>query len=385
MKRAIFWFVLLIFTFILVELLGQAVYRITKGVFTWEALHRQDNVFNIRAFTELVNDERLVTNRKNFSCYFTKSSVYLRVPESKIKEAWLVKTDSKRFRVGTNEYFGDRPNIVFIGDSVPFGWGLDGRETVPSQFYALLKKTPAHEFGVINAAVPSYSLYQAIKRYEYEINGKFPVKYVVLQIFDPAMQFLIWGKKWDRRMCWTSKDSLAYSRELVKKIDESGSPLRIILERYSSIHRFIYILKVKLQRIEAPSSSLDIADQKAFRQFECEINSELEELYGSLSAQNIPLVIMPINLSDHFLSSAEKDSPGGLDKKLVTIVGVMNEVFKKFASTHKNTYYFDVGAYFESIGKRDLFIENDPCHLSSHGAVRQAEFLLQKSLDNDLL
>jgi len=44
---------------------------------------------------------------------------------------------------------------------------------------------------IINAAVPSYSLNQAVYRYIYEIQNIFPVSVIVLQAYDPAGNFLL--------------------------------------------------------------------------------------------------------------------------------------------------------------------------------------------------
>ena len=48
-------------------------------------------------------------------------------------------------------------------------------------------------FGVVNAALPSYALAQAVARYAHEIHGRMVVDTVYLQIYDPASQLALRG------------------------------------------------------------------------------------------------------------------------------------------------------------------------------------------------
>ncbi len=368
MKRIIFWFILITLGLSLADLSGQVLYRLIKGRFTWETYEQYKfGLFNIRPFTEFVEDDRLVTMKKNFI--------------AKV-DGWEVKTDANRFRIGENKYFSDKENFVFLGDSVPFGWGVDGDKNVPSKFYELIKGLSGKKYGVINAAIPSHSLYQAVKRYQFEVDGKFSVKYVILQIYDPATQFAIWGRKWDKKRCFTSKDTLASFKDMVKM----HSRFERFMHKYSSIYHSLYsfVLKIREKR-EALPISLDLNDSESFDFFEQENNSVLEELNRMFIKNNITLIILPVNtvkaLSD-FRGQELASLPSGYKTRLV-VIDALNQILKKFASSHKNIYYFDVHAYFNKIGKDRFFI--DSCHLTEEGAQRQAEFIMGQLKNNNLL
>jgi hypothetical protein len=374
MKKTSFFLIWLLLSILFVELSGQMLYRVLKGKFMWKDYNQYDlSVFNIRPFTEFVEDDRLVTNKKNFS-----TKIY----------GWEVKTDAYGFRVGTNEYSKKNFNIIFLGDSVPFGWGGSGEQNVPSKFYNLIKDKYSTKYGVINAAIPSYSLYQAIMRYRYEIYGKFPVKYVILQIYDPATQFVIWGKNWNEKICFTSKNTLLF----FKDIANSRCRLQYFLCRYSFIYRSIstVLMKVDLEQkqisMQCSMSPLDITDKRSFDYFEERNIFILEEFHALLKKNNISLIILPVNPTKPF-QSYRRDEIEKLDpdmKSELIAVNKLNEILYKFASSHKGVYYFDIIGYFENIGRDGMFVDSC-CHLSEKGAQKQAEFILEQLQANNLL
>lgn len=368
MKKTIFWITLIATSLLIIDLTGQAAYRLIKGRFTWDTYEQYGfGVFNIRKFTEFVEDDRLVTIKKNFVGR---------------QDAWQVKTDANRFRTGGNTYFSNKENFVFLGDSVPFGWGVDGDKNVPTKFYELIKNNPGVQYGVINAAVPSYSLYQAVKRYQLEIDGKFPVKCVVLQIYDPATNFASLGRKWNKRICWTSKNTLASFKDLI----EAHSRLERFMHKYSFVYHSLYSFVAKMkERKEVFPALLDLNDKKAFDFFEQENNSVLEGLNSMLIKNNTALIILPVNIvkAHHDFSGQELASLNSGTRVALVAIDSLNQILKKFTLSHKNVYYFDVISYFSKLDKSRLFI--DSCHLSEEGAQRQAEFILGQLKKNNLL
>lgn len=351
-----------------IDFTGQAAYRLIKGRFTWDTYKQYGfDVFSIRFFTEFAEDDRLVTIKKNFVG---------------MQDNWLVKSDANRFRIGKNRYFSDKENFIFLGDSVPFGWGVDGDLNVPSKFYELIKNDFGEKYGVINAAIPSYSLYQAVKRYQFEIDGKFPVKYVILQIYDPATNFANLGRKWNKKICWTSKNTVASFKDVVK----SHSPCERFMHKYSFAYHSLYSFFAKMkERKNIKPALLDINDKKAFDLFEQENNLTLEELYSMLNKNNIPLIILPVNLAKPSFDYKEKEllllTPAY--RATLVAIGALNHTLKKFALSHKNVYYFDVESYFNKFDRSKLFI--DSCHLNEEGARKQAGFILEQLKNNNLL
>ena len=362
-KKIVFSFILFFFAVFLFEGVGHILYRLTKGVFLWESENKRAHVFRIREFTELVNDERFVTNKKNF----TGNS-----------EGFVIETDANGFRVGSNRYFSDKENIVFLGDSVPFGWGVDGAYSVPSLCYDMLKKNFPERYGVINVAIPSYSLYQAIQRYEIEIRGKYPVKVVILQTYDPVTQFVIWGRKWNERMSWTSGNTLLATKNILGEYNRGAS----FLNKYSMLFH-MFITRILPQR--GMSSHLKLTDQAAFDLFEKENLSLLESFYQLLQKDHATLVLVPMNPMRQHPSCTDTF----VNKELV-VINRLNEVFRKFASSKQDVYFFDVRSYFgqfEPIERRELFLNglHDGLHLSETGAPKQAAFIVQELLKNGLV
>ncbi|MEA3489700.1 MAG: hypothetical protein U9R44_05120 [Candidatus Omnitrophota bacterium] len=383
-KKILFSLIFIALALLFIELAGHIFYRSVKGVWVWE-VPKQHDIFNIRAFTELVDDGRIVTNSKNYNCVVSRNRVYLREIKEGEKGSWSVKTDSNGFRIGKNSYSTEKNNIVFLGDSVPFGWGIEGDQSVPSRFYELAMKDSPVRSGIINAAIPSYSLYQAGERYKYEIDGKFPVKYVILQIYDPSLQFVMWGRKWDRKMCWSSKDTLISFEDIVREQVGKRNFLLELIREHSFIYHAIYCLRLRLKKTEDMPLRLDLEDREAFEFFEKENISVLEDLHALIEKEDAVLIILPVNPERPLSSYAPGafNNLGEKQKKLLVSIDFLNDILRKFASTHADVYYFDIITRFEKMGRKGLFI--DGCHLSEEGAQKQAEFILEQMKANGLV
>jgi hypothetical protein len=128
----------LIIAVVATDLVGHVYYRVRKGKFLWNTAGAF-LVFQVRPLATFVDDARVVTLKKSF-------------------QFEDVKTDANGFRTTVGSYEGKARNVVFIGDSVPFGWGVPDELSVPSHFGRLLEKDAKTHIGVINAAVPSYSI-----------------------------------------------------------------------------------------------------------------------------------------------------------------------------------------------------------------------------------
>ena len=113
------------------------------------SLSKFDNteMFNIRSFTEKTNDKRLYTLKKNFFSNETE------LDGTNTKD-WEIYTSENGFRIGKNDKIKlKKDKFIFIGDSVPFGWGLNHDQTLPFFFQKMNQ-----ELTVLNGAIPSYSL-----------------------------------------------------------------------------------------------------------------------------------------------------------------------------------------------------------------------------------
>lgn len=330
-----------------VELLGHAGYRLLAGRFIWKAPLGVDASFPVTPLVELVDDARLVTLKAG---YESDCAVPAR--------CWRVVTDERRFREGLNRYSPDQPSVVFLGDSVPFGWGLRGEETVPSLVYEGMTAAERRRSGVVNAAVPSYSLSQAEARYALEVEPALRARAVVLQVYDPAAQFALWGRSWDETCAWAAADAGAA---------RAGGRLPALNWAW----RRSFILAAARQ-VHARLSRLDPKDAAAFGRFERVNAARLESLYRRLSARGVPLVLLPVNPA---APRALADS----DPAHAEAVRRLNSVLRSFASSHDGVSFEDVAADFDAAGAaRAGYFRDSCCHLTPAGAREQARFLLAR-------
>src|SRR5258708_3631051 len=95
-----------------------------EGKPAWDLIPEQ---FNVRGFTKRVSDPRCVT--------MIPSGTWQSPTEN-----WELTTDKYGFRSGSRVVGTNKRNIVFIGDSVPFGWGVSTKDSVPSQLDDLLRE-----------------------------------------------------------------------------------------------------------------------------------------------------------------------------------------------------------------------------------------------------
>jgi hypothetical protein len=324
------------FSFLIADAAVQIAYRQLKGFYTWNTVEH----FRVRDITIRTNDTRYVTGKPNFSI------------ENQRAEGiqWNVKLDEHGFRKGPYESSRSVPNIVFLGDSVPFGWGVKDDQTVASYLHQLLDKQDDGPHPIINAAIPSYSLDQAISRYEKEIHGQFPVRLIVLQIIDPVSQFCLLGADWSTEKNWST-----YSRwgGRTKHIRED-----LLLFRYSSL---FYFFKKAVFKVE--SESLDVADEDTFKQFESSIRSSLRRLQSVLEPSGIQALILSSNSPKASIAKHSKA------RRKATLL--LHKELSLFASQHDNLSYLDMESQFAGLDESDLFID-DCCHLSPGGAQLQA-------------
>ena len=76
----------------------------------------------------------------------------------------------------------DRTTIVYLGDSIIFGWGIRDIEAIPSQLeYTLRMRDPQHQYQVINGGQPGYSSMQSFLLYTHVL-AQYKPDHVVLQL-----------------------------------------------------------------------------------------------------------------------------------------------------------------------------------------------------------
>lgn len=331
-KNGIFYIVTVIIIILIVEAGLHLIYYARRGSFIWQSLE----TFNVREFNTPVSDERYFTMKKNF-----------RYRDSAKK--FTIETDDHGFRMGRNQVSTQVGNIVFIGDSVPFGWGVDGADSVPSKLQAILAAEHM-PWGIINAAIPSYSLDQAVHRYKYEITGKFKVHAVVLQIYDPASQFAILGSQWSVKNNWAT-------------FKEGMSPVQQAqFLKYSAIY---YLYCTFYGRVE---EKFNPGDQKAINNYTHSIHKSLDFLNASLGDGVKEVIILSVTIP--------QDAASRTSTKRMAAIKILNDALLDYAAKHSNDkfkyVYIDLYQAYAQEPPRKVFIDYC-CHLSSYGAELEAK------------
>ncbi len=303
-------------------------YYLIKGRFTWTAIE----MFSVRDFTIRVNDERDITVKPNF-----KDLSYGTPPTT-----WSLETDKYGFRVGHNGVSESGENIVFIGDSIPFGWEVNSDETVPSRVYDGLVSCGSH-LGVINAAIPSTSLDQAVHRFKYEIAGRFAIEEIVVQSYDPASQFAILGKEWDVRDNWTTLSTLYWGG--------SGGVLK-----YSALH-FLY------RRVFGGplNERLDPQDYHTNRRYVSSIHRSLDTLLEAAGPGVRRVTLLSL--------AVPKEGWRNLSPQRQQAISLMNHALEQFASrSAERVRYINAGNILGGYSDNEVF-RDLCCHLSPYGAT----------------
>ena len=329
LAKAIFFIIAWLFVFISVEVTAQILYRIRYGQFVWQEVTKR---FTVKSFTRLATDSRHVTIIPNFSDpkYF----------------GFGISTDAYGFRRGAQTTKPDCPNVVFIGDSVPFGWGVPDQDSIPSKLFELLRNANDPRC-VVNAAIPSYSLFQAVARFEYEIMGKFKIDSVYLQIYDPVRQFVRFGAKWRPDMDFTTEPAGALIKQKPEYI-ASIAVARNALVQFGVLARYNYYYE-----------NFNSADKHSLDGYRLEIRRKLEHLHDlTVQADVKQLIVAPVTVpSGAYQQLREEDR---------IAIEAINDQLRQFAKRHEDTTFLDTIGLLKSYPDVDMFLD-ECCHMTERG------------------
>jgi hypothetical protein len=323
LKKAILYAALVVFVLLSVEATAQLMYWVR---YVW--LSEGTESFQVRSFTRLVADARHVTTIPNFS--------------SPKDDEWGISTDACGFRGGAPMTGPDCPSVAFIGDSVPFGYGVPDRASMSSKLFEHLRKANDPRC-VINAGIPSYSLFQAVARFEREIAGKFKINALYLQIIDPALQFARFGAEWKPDRDWSTVPTTAKQ--------ESESIASIALFRGALRHFGL----------------LRTVDQRSVDRYRLEIRRELEHLHDmAVQADVTQLFVAPVTVP----SSSYRQYP----EEFRLAIDTTNDELSKFAGRHADTTFVDTIGLLKNYPNDEVFLDRC-CHLTERGNDLVAEQL----------
>lgn len=331
------------------EVVVHGAYWLIAGHWLWSPI----DLFRIRECTQVVADARCVTMKRGYT-----NDQYPFGPAAR-----RLSTDVFGFRLGHSRVNTQGNNILFLGDSVPFGWGVDDEETVPSHLALRFREIGTRALGVINAGVPSYTLKQALERYRVEIAGRFAVNTVILQVYDPANQFAFLGRNWT--------PDINHSRP-TPRLANLGRHKRAweYSAFYQIVSRYIDILSASDSQ-DAILRDLDVTDTQAFDAFRSSNMGLLEDLLHTIRANGGGrLLLIPVNVP----STTEPNLP----EQVRAAIDALNDALRVFAQAHPHEVAFlDVRTHFRKAEHpEDLFVDAC-CHLSGSGSRLQARLIAE--------
>lgn len=359
-KRIAFYVLMVSILILGIEAGSQILFFAHKGYFLFQ--RRPSEVFNIRDFSVVTHDARGFTAIPNYinQNYASWVSWF----NSLKFRGWFLSFDSFGFRRGKQtESSSGQPNIVFIGDSVPFGWGVSDNSSLPSQFFERLQENSL-SYGVVNAALPSYALAQAVARYEQEIHGRMAIDTVYLQIYDPAAQLAARGSRWRPSDNWMNYPHVS------KSFLSRHSAAIVIVQGFASR------LNINLSGAQSQVEIFDPNDTATTGRVHVHVQAELERLLALSKTDGVRrLLVAPITIPAQSLD-------GYYSRSRLSAIELINQDLRDFANSHNNDVIFvDTISLLRRDPDADVFIDRC-CHLSERGNSTVADYLMTLLLDS---
>lgn len=302
-----------------------------------------DNSFLTFNFTEITNDNSL-NLKKNVS----------------LKEDISIFTDINRLRVkkeNFNHNLNDNSNkIIFLGDSVPFGWGVNYEDSIPGNFEKINKK-----FTVINAAVPSYTFKQSVDKFIEEFKNVKNINYIYISNFNPLDLYQMFGERWDESLNWANHPE--YFAEDIFFYKYTSLPI------WGEISIFKVLRKIHVIKFfEIPKNIIYERNSDTDKKFIKYIINELERLSKNIHEDTI-VIFTPIVSPLNFYKGNLEDK---INNERLDLINKVNNSLKLY---NKNNFiYFDIIETLNSFNEQDLFID-DCCHLTPFSSLKIAQNL----------
>jgi len=353
-RKLLYYFVLFFAVFFITEVIAFIGIKFIKT-----------DVFNVHGITERTYDERFITLKKNLN--FKKLG-----PDYEVHghPDWSIITSNYRTRISEKEInlnkFEDEsiPKILFLGDSLPFGWGIDAEFTIP---YLFGEKNI--NYFSINGGVPSYTLSQTAERFKKEFKEIKNIKYVYIQVYN-VTQYGSLGTLWKETDNWFNQRAINIPLRSNKWLENS---LKIKIPFYGRPQ--LFILSEKLLLLSRNKElHFNYPSIKSDEKYVLHIESKLREILEQVNSINAKLIIAtPANIN--YNNEHDNEIAYYHHRALKMFI----ETLKKFAKDN-DTYYFDVMKLLttgESIDKNFI----DTIHLSKIGSDKIAS-ALSKLLDS---
>ena len=263
-------------------------------------------------------------------------------------------TDENRLRVKDNGYQTDLNNknskIVLIGDSVPFGWNLNYKDSIAGHL-----ENFNNTYQIINASVPSYSPKQSTRKFLNEFSKVKNIEYVYISNFNPIDLYFLFGEKWNNEINWSNYINF-FSEDLFffkyKKLPLWGEI------NFFKIMRKVYVLKFFETSKYKNSKRNLVSDKKIINLY----TDQLKKIKG-IKFKNTKFIFTPILSPIHLKKNFELLS--NFEKEKIEIINKINLNLKNYED--KNFIFLDLVSILHDYNAQDIFIDSC-CHLSSEGS-----------------
>jgi len=330
---------ILVITFFLIELVSYIFLKFDST-----------ELFNIRNYIEKTNDKRYFTFKRNHSSEeinpYTKKNWSIISSNERLR---ITKYDNKITHYLSEDNFEEK--ILFLGDSIPFGWGVNAEDSLPYIFKKYNKK-----LSVLNAALPSYSLAQTVERYKKEFKELKNLRFVYLQVYNHVPAYALFGTKWETDYNWAN---------FPEKLVESYYLKKINLPFYGESYFYNFLRKKVYRIIKKKKHKERLYDDRSDQKFINYVNFNLEKIYNLIDNKKVSLIVSSI--------TTPKFSDNTKSKSHLRALGIFNKNLKEFSLKNKGVFYFDISTKLDLESKK-MFIDSC-CHLSNMGANLMAQEL----------
>ena len=309
-------------------------------------------LFSVKDYIEKTNDNRIFTLKKNYDNdeldHLYKGRTF------------SIITSGERLRISKKNNLNikdktDKQKFLFVGDSVPFGYGLDAEESLPFYFQNYNKN-----LIVLNGAIPAYSISQTVERYNKEFKDIKNIKYIYLQVASPAQEYGMFGVDWQPSDAWT------FAEQVLKPYH-----LTNISIPYYGDSFFLDFVRKKIYRRAAKKKKLQTFKKQHNKQsdikFVNHLNLNLNNLYNLIKNHNIILILSPI--------SAPKFSAKNRTVGYERAIKLLNKTFSDFSLKRSDVLYFNISSEL-NINSKEMFLDYAG-HLSKKGAKLTAKKLTE--------
>ena len=297
-----------------------------------------------------------------------------------------------RLAINARGFRGDEvspwaPVIVTLGDSVPFGWGVNPDQSYAAQLQRLLAAS-GHAINVVNAGVPSYNLRQSFDRLRFEVLHTY--HHPALVTVQAANDILL---------------LTAYQNDYTPDLTWAGSRLQrtdlptATYSKWACVY-YLRLVKARLARKPPPKvvftpthpASADPAATPARARMLDNEQAVLDEGLRFCRQQHIPVVLLPIDLFCYQTAHLERNAHLSAYKTLkfasyvqewVPLAAAFNLRLQQAAASHPGAYFFDTRALLDAGDREGCFV--DFIHLTPRGNARVAQGLLDFLRQRQLL